>query len=128
VTVARRVVLVDDMPELRALVRLTLERSGHFVVVGEAGDGLAAVEVIAETAPDLVLLDVSMPVMDGLEALPRIRAAAPAASVVILSGFAESRLGPDAAAAGALAYLEKGLSPTDLIARLLEALPERDVA
>ena len=117
-----RVVLVDDMKELRAMIRLTLERSGHFDVVGEAGDGRAAVVEAEQLQPDLVLLDVSMPVMDGLEALPHLRRVAPGATVVMLSGFAESRLGADAAAGGAAAYLEKGLPPQALVDRLLEVL------
>jgi DNA-binding NarL/FixJ family response regulator len=115
-------VLVDDMVELRAMIRLTLERSGHFEVVGEAGDGRQAIEVVTAQQPDLVLLDVAMPVMDGLEALPHLRAAVPSATVIMLSGFSELRLGGEAAALGAAAYLEKGLAPAALVERLLEVL------
>ena len=121
-----RVLLVDDMAELRALVRLTLERSGRFVVVGEAGDGQQAIDAVAELHPDVVLLDIAMPVMDGMEALPKIRAAAPDVRVVMLSGFSEARLGGEAASRGAIAYLEKGLAPDLLIARLLGALQPTD--
>lgn len=117
-----RVLLADDVGELRALVRLTLERSGEFVVVAEAGNGEEAVEAAAHERPDLVLLDVSMPVMDGLEALPRILEASPATHVVMLSGFAEERLGDEARKLGALAYLEKGVPPWELVNRLLELL------
>lgn len=119
-----RVVLVDDMIELRAMIRLTLERSGHFQVVGDAGDGRAAITVAADARPDIVLLDVSMPVMDGLEALPHLRSAAPDSLVVMLSGFSEARLGADAEAGGAAAYLEKGLAPQALVDRLLEIVAE----
>ena len=117
-----RVVLVDDMVELRQLIKLTLERSGRFEVVGQAGNGREGVDVAAETQPDLVLLDVSMPVMDGLEALPIICRTVPSTTVVMLSGFSEARLGAEAAAGGATAYLEKGLAPDALVARLLEVL------
>ena len=120
-----RVVLVDDMVELRAMIRLTLERSGHFVVVGDAGDGRAGIEVTAEVQPDLVLLDVSMPIMDGLEALPHLRQVAPKAQVVMLSGFSEARLGADAEAGGAAGYLEKGLAPQALVDRILEIVQGR---
>ena len=119
-----RVVLVDDMVELRQLIKLTLERSGHFDVVGQAGNGREGVEVAASTVPDLVLLDVSMPLMDGLEALPIIRRTVPTTTVVMLSGFSEARLGAEAAAGGAAAYLEKGLTPDVLVARLLEVLQQ----
>ena len=119
-----RVVLVDDMVELRHLIKLTLERSGRFEVVGQAGNGREGVEVAEATQPDLVLLDVSMPVMDGLEALPIICRSVPSATVVMLSGFSEARLGAEAAAGGAAAYLEKGLSPDALVARLLEVLEQ----
>src|SRR3954451_19810054 len=81
-----RVVLVDDTPSLRMLTRLALEDTG-FEVVGEAGDGLAGVNAVKELRPDLVLLDLAMPVMDGLEALPLMRAAVPEVRVVIVSGF-----------------------------------------
>ena len=121
-----RVLLVDDVGELRALVRLTLERSGHFDVVAEASNGEDAVEAASAHQPDVVLLDVSMPLMDGLEALPRIRERAPDARVVMLSGFAEDRLGDEARRLGAAAYLEKGVPPRELVARLLEVLGPTD--
>lgn len=119
-----RVVLVDDMVELRQLIKLTLERSGRFEVVGQAGNGREGIDVAGATEPDLVLLDISMPVMDGLEALPVICRTVPSATVVMLSGFSEARLGAEAAAGGATAYLEKGLAPDALVARLLEVLPQ----
>ena len=117
-----RVVLADDVSELRALVRMSLERSGDFEVVAEAGNGREAIEAAADQQPDLVLLDISMPVMDGLEALPKILDASPATKVVMLSGFAEDRLGDEARRLGAVAYLEKGVPPRELIARILDVL------
>jgi DNA-binding NarL/FixJ family response regulator len=120
--VVHRVLLADDVGELRALVRLTLERSGSFEVVAEAGNGEEAIEAAGSVQPDLVLLDVSMPVMDGLEALPLILEASPGARVVMLSGFAEERLGDEARRLGAIAYLEKGVPPRELVTRLLDVL------
>jgi DNA-binding NarL/FixJ family response regulator len=104
---------------MRELVKLTLERSGRFEVVGEAADGAQAVEQAAELLPDIVLLDLSMPVLSGMEALPRIRAVAPAAKVVVLSGLDRSRMEPEAMAGGAVGYLEKGLRPKQLVDELL---------
>ena len=117
-----RVLLADDVTELRALVRLSLERAGTFEIVAEAGNGREAVDAAAETQPDVVLLDVSMPVMDGLEALPRILDASPETQVVMLSAFAEHRLGDEARRLGASAYIEKGVPPRELVGRLLEIL------
>ena len=71
-----RVVIVDDTYDLRELLRLALTRGG-MEVVGEAGDGLAGIEAVRLERPDVVLLDLSMPVMDGLEALPSIRRLVP---------------------------------------------------
>jgi signal transduction histidine kinase len=79
-------------------------------VVGEAGDGLAGIDAVRMSKPDVVLLDLSMPVMDGLEALPQIRALAPTARIVVLSGFSASELTERALEAGADGYLQKGLS------------------
>jgi two-component system sensor histidine kinase/response regulator len=114
--------LVDDTPTLRMLMRLALEDSG-FVVVGEAGDGLAAVELAKELAPELVLLDLAMPVMDGLEALPLLREALPDLRVVILSGFDRAAMESQVLDAGAHAYLQKGLAPDAIIESLRELFP-----
>lgn len=119
-------VLADDVPELRRLLRHVLEWSDRFAVVGEAEDGAAAIELVARHQPDVVLLDISMPVMDGIEALPQIRAAAPGTKVVILSGFEAERLAERAAANGAWAYLEKGIPPALLIEQLLAAVEGPD--
>jgi DNA-binding NarL/FixJ family response regulator len=114
-----RVVLADDYADMRALVRLALERSGRFEVVGEAPDGAEAIEQARAHQPDLLLLDLSMPVLSGIEALPRIREAAPATKVVVLSGFGSAQMEPMAIAGGAVGYLEKGLSPNRLVDELL---------
>lgn len=116
--------LADDVPELRRLLRHVLEWSDRFTVVAEAGDGAQAVDLAARHKPDIVLLDVSMPVMDGIEALPRIVAAAPQAKVVILSGFEAERLADRAAAEGACAYIEKGIPPALLVKQLLDVLDD----
>jgi len=117
-----RIVLADDVFDLRFMVKLALERSGKFTVVAEAENGAQAVEMAQEHQPDLVLLDVSMPVKDGLEALPDIRTVAPSAKVVMLSGFEATRLATTAIESGASAYLEKGISPAELVSELLKVL------
>jgi len=112
-----RVVLVDDVPELRLLVRLTLEEDPGIEVVGEASNGREGVEVVGETKPDLVLLDLSMPDMDGLEAIPLIRAACETARVVVLSGHEAGRVSLEALGQGASRYINKaaGLNQIPMI-------------
>lgn len=117
-----RVLVADDVDELRELVRLSLERSGLFRVVAEARDGAEAVELAARHRPDLCLLDMAMPVMDGLEALPKIREVAPECTVVVLSGFDGDALAATAVQSGAAGYLAKGLRPTELVHALLAFL------
>jgi diguanylate cyclase (GGDEF)-like protein len=102
-----RVVVCDDAPSMRALVRHTLEIDGDVQVVGEAGDGEAVVALVADLRPDVVLLDLSMPKVDGLEALPRILEAAPWAGVVVLSGRDEAAAAPQVLALGAERFMAK---------------------
>ncbi|HEX7716319.1 MAG TPA: hybrid sensor histidine kinase/response regulator [Marmoricola sp.] len=112
-----RVVIVDDTVDLRHLLRIALQRGG-FEVVGEAGDGRAAIEVVAACRPDIVLLDLSMPVMDGMEALPHLRALVPDAKIVVLSGFEASQMGKRAIANGADDYFQKGMALGEVLDRL----------
>lgn len=121
-----RVVLVDDTTDLRELLRFALEQH-EFRVVGEAGDGRTGLEVVRETQPDLVLLDLAMPVMDGFEALPLVRGACPDAVVLVLSGFDAATTGARACDLGAHGYLEKGSSLRATIAQVREAVTQAQV-
>jgi signal transduction histidine kinase len=122
-----RVLVVDDVPDIRKLIRLTLERCGPFTVVGEAGDGAQAIAEAARLRPDIVLLDLSMPVMDGLEALPEILAASPDSKVLVLSGFTAGEMSDEAIKRGASGYMEKGGIVGKLGPRLRELVPFRAV-
>jgi DNA-binding NarL/FixJ family response regulator len=102
------VYLVDDVPELRELIKFGMEEDPGFEVVGEAGDGRSALDGIAETRPAAVLLDLSMPDMDGLEAIPEIRKGLPDVAIIVLSGFSADRMGPPSIERGADGYVEKG--------------------
>ena len=104
-----RVVIIDDTYDLRELLRLALTRGG-LEVVGEAGDGLSGIECVRLEKPDVVLLDLSMPVMDGLEALPTIRRLVPQAKIVVLSGFGATQMSEKAMTIGADGYLQKGMA------------------
>jgi DNA-binding NarL/FixJ family response regulator len=118
---ACRVFLCDDTDEYRALLRVVLERAGG-EIVGEAGNGRDCVEAIAETNPDLVLLDVKMPVMGGLEALPLVRERAPDAQVVVLSTAWAEQVAHETERLGARAFLEKPRDILELPDRLREVL------
>jgi DNA-binding NarL/FixJ family response regulator len=103
-----RVVICDDVAALRTLMRAALEGEADLTVVGEAPDAQVAIEVCARLKPDVVLLDLSMPGMDGLEAIPLIRQRSPSTAVVVFSGFAASRMRELAIEQGAAGYVEKG--------------------
>jgi signal transduction histidine kinase len=111
----KRILLVDDEETLRQLLRMVLERSGRYEVVGEAADGHEALRLAAIEQPEIVLLDLSMPRMDGLEALPQLRHLLPEARLVVLSAFTAEGAAPAALEAGAHAYLMKGLAPSELL-------------
>ena len=113
-----RVVIADDAVGLRGLLRAVLTRQPGFEVVGEAGNGAEALVAVSRTRPDLLLLDLAMPVMDGLEALPKITGLSPSTRVVVLSGFDAAQMEDEARALGAHGYLTKGLSPAELVAAL----------
>lgn len=102
------VVLCDDVPELRTLMRFGLEEEGDLRIVGEAGDAAAGVGVVTEQQPDAILLDLSMPGMDGLQAIPLLRAASPRTVIVVFSGFAAERMAALTQQVGADRYVEKG--------------------
>lgn len=112
---AHRVLIVDDAEDIRMLLRMKLNRQDNIEVVGEAGDGIDAVDLARELQPNLVLLDMAMPRMDGLQALPLIRQAVPHVRVIVLSGFNQGTLEREALAAGADRYIVKGGSMRDLL-------------
>jgi signal transduction histidine kinase len=119
--VKRTVVLVDDLAELRQILRLILEHGGPFRVVGEGASGEEAVALAAELHPDLLLMDVEMPGgPSGWAVLPRIREVAPETAVVILSGSRADAAAPVPGLAAKV--LEKGMPPKELNAALVELL------
>ena len=109
-----RVLLCDDSPQIRELLRIVLELEGN-EVVSEAENGREAVDEAERLQPDVVVLDLSMPVMDGLEALPEIKRVAPHARIIVLSGFDNDRLVSQALALGADHYVPKGGDPNEIV-------------
>jgi len=118
-----RVVLIDDSDDLRLLVRLALEREQDFTIVAEATDGDSGVAAVAAYKPHLVLLDIAMPVMDGLQALTLVREESPGSIVVMLSAFTGSSGAVERALSlGAHGYIEKGGGVPAMIAELRAVL------
>ncbi|MCW3010912.1 MAG: response regulator transcription factor [Solirubrobacterales bacterium] len=109
-----RVFLCDDVPAFRSLMRYVLEEDPGIRVVGEAGDGQAGVDGVAEEKPDVVLLDLSMPILDGLETIPLMLDVSPGTKIIGLSGFTADRMAETMIAQGALAYFEKGADLEDI--------------
>jgi DNA-binding NarL/FixJ family response regulator len=111
-----RVLIVDDQRPTREGLKLLLTLSPQVEVVGEAANGRESVELVAEHRPDVVLMDIQMPGMDGLEATRRIKSQWPEVAVIALTMYAEYRT--RALAAGADAFLVKG-SPTEMLHRTI---------
>lgn len=120
-----RVVVVDDEPLVRAGLRMILGTEPGIEVVGEAGDGRAALEAVSRLTPDVALLDLRMPVMDGLEATRLIRARHPEVEVVVLTTFDTDRAVQEALAAGACGFLLKD-APADRLTAALRAAAAGD--
>ncbi len=117
-----RVVVVDDHQLMLDAIRLTLEQSEDIELVGEALTGSEALPLIGRTQPDLVLLDIRMPQMDGLTCLGKIRERHPQIKVVILSGIDEPEQIQTALKHGASAFVVKHVDPRDLASALRQAM------
>jgi DNA-binding NarL/FixJ family response regulator len=103
-----RVLICDDVAMLRELLRYELEEADDVLVVGEADNGLDGVRLVEELRPDVVVLDLAMPGIDGLEALSLMRAVADPPHVLVHSGFDSATMNDRVVALGAAAYIEKG--------------------
>lgn len=114
----RRVLLVDDDPELRTLLELMLHEDGRFHVVGHASGAAEAVRMAEDLRPDAVVVDLQMPELDGLTALPRLRACLPTARIVVLSDFPDPLTLADTVELGVDGYIDKGRSWCELIPTL----------
>lgn len=117
---ALRVVIADDTPDIRMLLRWSLEPDPRFEIVGEAANGVEALALVAEIKVDAILLDLAMPVMDGLQAIPQIRNQSPSTRIVILSGFDQESMAGEALSRGADVYLEKGVAVSEVASVLAE--------
>jgi two-component system, NarL family, response regulator LiaR len=109
-----RVMLVDDHAVVRQGLRTFLDLQENITVVGEARDGVEALKVVHECSPDVVLLDLIMPRMDGIETVRRMKAARPQTQIIVLTSFGDDQKVFAAIRAGATGFLLKDVSPGDL--------------
>ncbi len=110
------VLIVDDQDTFRATARMVVDFTDGFEVIGEALNGEEAVRQFAALGPDLVLMDIMMPGMDGIEATRRIRSTAPDARVIVLSTYDADEYQQQALDAGAIAFISKSnFGPAGLI-------------
>jgi DNA-binding NarL/FixJ family response regulator len=116
-----RVLLVDDHRLVRAGLTSLLAAAADIEVVGEAADGAHALEVAASVEADVVLMDLSMPIMDGVAATRRLLAEHPHLRIVILTSFSDQGRVRDALAAGAIGYVLKDCKPEELLAAVRSA-------
>ena len=117
------VLIVDDQVPFRLAARAVLRRTEGFELVGEAGDGVEAVARAGELHPDLVLMDINMPNMNGIEATRQIMEALPATAVFLCSTYQRSDLPPEAETSGAAAYVNKEELAPSLLRRLWDERP-----
>jgi DNA-binding NarL/FixJ family response regulator len=117
-----RVVIIDDYADLRSLLKRFLERHGAFTVAASCGNARDGIDAARVEQPDLVLVDLNLPDMNGIEAIGPLREAAPAARIVVLSSWAPETAAADAQRAGADAFVDKSSGGDDLPDMLLDIL------
>lgn len=120
-----RVLIVDDHEIVREGLQTLLAEEPDFEVVGAAGDGAVAVDLAEKTAPDVILMDLVMPGLDGIEAIRRIHNQNPQARVLVLTTFADDQRVREAIQAGATGYLLKDVLKADLLRALRDAAAGR---
>jgi DNA-binding NarL/FixJ family response regulator len=116
-----RILLADDHRLVRAGLAALLDSTDDMHVVGQAENGSRALELAAELAPDVVLMDLSMPVMDGVDATRELLRSQPESIVVVLTSFSDRARVSEALRAGAIGYLLKDCDPRDLLAAVRSA-------
>jgi DNA-binding NarL/FixJ family response regulator len=120
-----RVLIVDDHPAFREGLKLMINSEGDMEVVGEAENGEEAIVVTRQMLPDLILMDVKMPVMDGTEATSRILDEMPGMKILALSIYADDGFMKSMIRAGALGYILKGCDPEELSGAIRKAAGSR---
>ena len=117
-----RVLVVDDFEPWRRFVHSTLQKASEFLVIGEACDGLEAVQKAEELQPDLILLDLGLPKLNGIEAAQRIRGLAPFSKIIFVSQTRSSDIVREALRAGGSGYVVKSNGATELLPAIAAVL------
>jgi DNA-binding NarL/FixJ family response regulator len=123
-----RVLIVEDSPFVRKALHMRLTAEADLSVIGEAAGGEAALELAASLLPDVVLVDVEMPHMDGIATLTALHRICPQAAVIILSVYDDAPTRARANAAGAAAFVAKSMSPDTLLTAIRQAARLRSLA
>jgi len=122
-----QVVLVDDHPLVREGTRAALERSGHVEVIDTAADGAEALRILSQRHPDVLLLDLHLPDMSGLEVARRVRAEAPEVAVVVITGYEDASYLRALLQIGVRGYLRKTMSGLEIVDALKDVVAGRAV-
>jgi len=116
---AKRILLVDDSPMIHALLRKALEKNGY-EVCGDANNGKEAVDMYNQLKPDLIFMDITMPIMDGIEASTIIKAANPSAQIIMLSAMGDEEITTQAKNIGVDVFLKKPFKEDKVISAIAE--------
>ena len=122
------ILLVDDQPIARSALRMRIELEPDMAVIAEAGDGVAALALAREALPQIVIMDIEMPIMDGITATAALRAAVPESAVIIHSLHDDAATQARARAAGAVAFVGKHRLEAPLLAAIRQANNQRTIA
>jgi DNA-binding NarL/FixJ family response regulator len=120
------ILICDDHAEMRAMLRALIELTPGMRVVGEAADGEAAIGEASRLQPDVILLDLAMPVLSGFAALPRLRQTAAASKIIVFAGFSTATVADEVLALGADSYVQKG-TDVDTLAAVIQRVVADDV-
>lgn len=119
---AKRIMVVDDAAFMRMMIKNILTKGG-FEIADEAGDGQQAVEKYAAAQPDLILMDITMPNMDGIEALKKIKEIDPSARIIMCSAMGQEAMVVEAIKSGAMDFIVKPFQGDRLLAAIARVLP-----
>jgi DNA-binding NarL/FixJ family response regulator len=116
-----RIVVIDDSPLYRRTIRKILEKQPNLKIVAEAGDGVYGIQAVKTHRPDVVIMDVTLPILDGIEATRKIKSEFPKVRVIVLSAHDAESISAAAHGAGARWCLNKDCSPNELIKAIMAA-------